>query len=507
MNENSRTKNSIINLFGAITNQIVLILLTFISRTIFIRVLGVEYLGLSGLYGNIITIFSLAELGLSTSIVYSLYKPISEKDTEKLNSLVKFYSRIYKYIALSIFIIGLLLIPCLPYIIKTTISFQECFIYYFLFILDTVFSYLFIYKILVLNADQRNYMVTNTNTIIIVLKSILQIIILLCYHNYTLFLVIQILSTLMNNLILSNIADRKYPFLKEKAKPLTEKEKKSITKNIKSQFIYKFSNVLLSGTDNILISILISTECVGYYSNYNVIVATVNTIITILFTSLMGSLGNFIAKESKDKISNLFHIFNFIGNYLAILCNILLLFLLNDFINLWLGQSFVLESKVLIVIVLNFYLGCIIQPITAFRNTTGLFNETKYIMPIAAILNIIFSIILGIVWGLVGIILASFLSRFVTVFWYEPKILFKKYKGIKISTYMLEESKQFLLFIILIGINGILIQNSFSATWLHFILKIVVVFGVTNLIVFILSFKRKEFITLKSIIFRKDVIK
>ncbi len=502
MNNNSRIKNSLINLTGAIINQVTLILLTFISRTIFIKVLGVEYLGLSGLYTNIITIFSLAELGLSTSILYLLYKPVAENNQEKLNSLIKFFSQIYKYIIIVILIGSLILMPFLPFIIKTTISSQECLIYYLLFVVDTVFSYLFMYKILLLNADQRNYIVTNTSTIIIIIKSILQIFLLLYYKSYTLYLIIQIISTLSNNLILSFIANKKYPFLKDKSQELTITEKKEVKKNIESQFIYKFSNVLLNGTDYILISILVSTECVGYYSNYNVIVATVNTIITLLFTALMGSLGNFIAKENKEKMTAMFKIFNFIGNYLGTICSVLLLFLLNDFITLWLGNSFILDTNVLLIIVGNFYLQTVLQPINSFRNTTGLFNETKYIMPVAAALNILLSIIFGLWWGLFGILFASFIARFVTVFWFEPKVLFKKFKDYNLQKYFFNQTTEFVILIVIVFIINFISKN-LTLTWFYFILKALIIFLIANVIILILNFRKKEFKDLTNTLFRK----
>jgi len=462
MNESNRLKNSLINTISALINQIILVLFSFIIRTIFIKKMGVNYLGLSGLFSNIITVFSLAELGLSSSIVYSLYKPIAEKDYNKINLLINFYRKLYLYIIIFILLFGIMLIPGLKFIINSSVSYTECLRYYGIYFIDAIFSYIFVYKSLLLSADQRNYISSNINTIIVIIKSILQIICLVLLKSFMIYLMIQALATLMNNILISVYVNKKYKFIKddEVKVPISSKEKKKLIENIKAQSIYKISNVFLNGTDNILISILVSTECVGYYSNYNIIIATVNTIITLIFNSLASSIGNFIAKEDKTKVKILFENINFIGCFIAIISNVLLLFLLNDFITLWIGKEFLLSKNVLIVIVMNFFITCLLQTITVFRNTTGIFKETKYIMVIAAIINLILSVVLGLNYGLFGILLASFVSRLITCCWYEPKILFEKYSNIDLKKYL------FLIFKTILNIMIIIFISSFATKFI-----------------------------------------
>ena len=203
MKEKSRTFNSIRNIIFSVGVQIGTILITFLSRTIFIKILGSEYLGINGLFTNVLTILSLAELGIGNAIVYSMYKPIANKDEEKIAALMNFYKNIYRIIAIIILVLGTAIIPFLKYIINTDAEIEHLYLYYILFLTNTVSSYFFIYKSSMIIADQKLYIQKTYHFIQIIVQFILQVIILLITHNYTLYLIVQILCTIGNNLALS----------------------------------------------------------------------------------------------------------------------------------------------------------------------------------------------------------------------------------------------------------------------------------------------------------------
>lgn len=176
MKNNGRTQKAITNIFYNIMNQIIMLFLSFISRSIFIWGFGIEYLGINGLFADILNLLSLADLGFNTAMAYSFYKPLAEKDYEKIAGLVGFYKKVYYLIALGITIIGLALIPFLPVLINVEYEVQYLTIYYLLSLSTVVASYLCIYKTTILSADQKGYLVTKVSIYTNFVKTILQII-------------------------------------------------------------------------------------------------------------------------------------------------------------------------------------------------------------------------------------------------------------------------------------------------------------------------------------------
>ncbi len=268
--EVSRSKRTLQNVFVGFLSQFINILLSFVSRTIFIRTLGNEYLGLNGIFSDVLTLLSMADLGFSTAMAYSFYKPLAEHDEERIKSLVAFYNRVYNIIAGVVLLLGLCCIPFLRLVVKTENYIPNLEIYYLFSLAEIVTSYLFVYKTTLLTADQKNYLVVNIRIIMNFIKVILQIISLLIFKNYILYLAIGTLTGIINNLIASKKAEKEYPYIKNaKASNEINKDlKSSIIDNMKSVFIYKVSTTVFSATDNIIISIVINTVAVGLYSNY-----------------------------------------------------------------------------------------------------------------------------------------------------------------------------------------------------------------------------------------------
>lgn len=499
----TRTENATINIIMGIVYQVIVILTGFIARKVFVITLNAEYLGVNGILNNIISVLSLSELGISTAIIYSLYKPIVENNKEKISALIQYYHKLYNRIAIIIAVLGLILLPFLKYIIKLNISINEITLYYFLFLFNTVVSYLFTYKTSILIANQQEYVYKKYMIVINILQVILQIIVLLVFHNFLIYLCVQIVCSIVSNYICSKKAEKLYPYINDK-KTLKEYEKKSIWNNIKSMFSYKIGGVILNNTDNILISIILGTIIVGYYSNYTMIVNHVATFCGIIFTAMQASLGNLAVEEGAEKKYFVFRVLQLMSHWIYGFCSICFIVLFQDFIKLWLGQEYVLGNEIVIVCIINFYIQGILYPIFCYRNTTGLFKNTKFIMFFASIINLILSIIGGYIFGLVGILGATAISRLITNSWFEPFILFKKYFKTKPWKYYKTEVERVIINIIVMLIT-VLISNLFvkDVTILTFVIKCTICLIVPNILYYILFRNKEEFIYLKNTLLKE----
>lgn len=300
---------------------------------------------------------------------------------------------------------------------------------------QTAASYLAISRSTLLRADQQVHLVQVISSATTFALQLSQIGILLLTHNYALYLVLHIVTTLLSNLIISTIAGRKYPYIKEKKKLEDPSIKREIVSNIKSTFLYKVGNVLLNSTDNILISVIVGTVFVGYYSNYVTVFNMVNSFIMIFIQGILASVGNYYASKSPSQNYSLFRTLQ-MGFYgLAALCTSCYICGMNDFIAIWLGEEFVLGGGFVFALAINRFVFCAIHPLWMTRESAGLFYSTRYLMLFAAAINLGLSILLGIFWGTGGIILATALSYLLTVFWYEPLQLCKKVFEVPYRTY------------------------------------------------------------------------
>ena len=434
----SRVKNTVRNSVVGIFSYLLTSVLTFVSRAVFIQHLGEQYLGISGLYSNVLAVLALSDLGVNTVMVYSLYRPIAEHDTQRISVLIRYFKKLYGLVAIIIAALGILCIPLLPYIVNDSILTQQELVRYYLLVLaNSVCSYLAISKSTLIRADQNMNIIQGVQTATSFLMHAAQIIVLITTRNYTIYLVMPIVSTLTNNILLARIADRKYPYLREKIgdKAVEKEIRVKLLSNLKATFLYKLGATIINSTDNILISIMLGTVVVGYYNNYYTVVTMVNAIINIGINSVLASIGNYYAtKEARDRFG-LFKLLLFGFYALAGFCAASYLAVFDDFIAWWIGDRFVLGTVFLAALVANCTVACISNPLWMSRESSGVFKSVRYVMLSAALINIILSILLGKIMGLAGIILATALARLVTLFWYEPRILCRKVFHVQISEY------------------------------------------------------------------------
>lgn len=492
MRSEGRLVNSTNNIIYGMLNKVVMLVLTFISRAIFVKVLSADYLGINGLFTDVLTMLSLADLGLGSAMAYSFYKPLAEKNEKQLSALIRFYSKIYTFIAIAVALVGIAIVPFLKYIVNTDKDIAYLELYYLVFLANTVISYLFVYKSTIITADQKSYMISKYAMWINFVKVILQIIVLYLTKNYLIYIAVSLFTTFANNLLISRKADKLYPFIKNRADS-EEIDKKNIFADIKSLFLYKLSSVILTGTDNILISIMVGTAAVGLYSNYHIITYNLTTISTLFFNSITASVGNIIVKENENKRHETFKLMQMVSFWLSGVFAICVLLLSQEFIELWLGSSYLLSNGTLIAIVLNFYLALSLPPVWSFREATGLFQKTKYIMLITATVNILLSLVLGHIWGIGGIIVATFIAKVATYFWYEPNLLYTLYFKKSCIEYYVGH----LINLVVVAVSIILLNFVASGVritgWFSLVIKAIIIFLLINLIYLLRYIMTKEF--------------
>lgn len=497
MRNESRMLKSANNLVYATINKIVMLVLTFVSRTIFLNVLSADYLGINGLFTDVLTMLSLADLGLGSAMAYSFYKPLAEKDEKQLAALICFYGKIYTCIAFAVALIGIAIVPFLRFIVNTESDVPNLELYYLVFLANTVISYLFVYKSTIISADQRSYLISKYSVWISLIKVVLQIVILYLTRNYLAYISVNLVTTLINNLLVSYKADKLYPFIK-KREVLDSNDKKTIFDNIKSVFLYKLSGVVLNGTDNILISTLVGTAAVGLYSNYYIITYNISSFSQLFFNSITASVGNIVVKEDNNKKYETFKVMQMISFWMGGVFSVCVLLLAQEFIILWIGEKYLLPFGTLIAIVSNLYLALCLPPIWAYREATGLFQKTKYIMIITAVINIILSIILGKIYGIGGIIFATFIAKISTYFWYEPNLLFKKYFGKSCKEYYFHHVANLGLMLFATVLLGTILHLVPAKGWVLFGTKTILLFVGMNVVYLIRYVRTPEFCLIMS---------
>ena len=312
----SRTQKSVTNTVVSFASQLIVILLGFLSRRVLIYSVGVEYLGINGLMSNILTIFSLAESGIGLAIGYALYKPLAENDIEQVKSLMRFFKYTYRALAIGTAAIGIAFYPLLPFFLKDNTA-PDANLVYWLFLLGSVSSYLWVYKTTLNTSDQNKYLYTIASTIAQIVVLVLKVLILYFVQNYILYLAVDIGTTIVKNLIFCRIVDRRYPYLKDKnVRKLDPGVRKSLFTNIKALFLGKVGYIISQCSDNLVISSLVSVTAVGMYSNYTTLITSVSGFVTTFSSGVTASMGNLIASETKERAYEVYKRVDFINYWL-----------------------------------------------------------------------------------------------------------------------------------------------------------------------------------------------
>lgn len=448
-----RSTNSIKNAITAVVSNIVTILIGIVSQAIFIKTLGAEYLGINGLFTNIVSMLGIVELGIGSAIIYNLYEPIAKDDKEKIKSLMNFYKKSYRVIAVIVFVIGMMIIPFLKNIVgDISIDINIEFIYS-LFIIDVVASYLLTYKRSILYANQKTYITNIVHIGYLIVMNIIQIFILLIAKSFVAYLIIKIICRVLENVIITMIANKDYPYIKEKdVEKIDEKTTNDIIKKVKGLIFHKVGSFVVLGTDNIIISKFLGVVTVGLYSNYNMIIQAVSNLFLQVFDSLTASVGNLLVEDNCKKSYEIYKNMLMINSILFTFATTEIICLIEPFMKIWIGEQYILSKVVLIILMVNFYIQGMRKTCLVFKMAAGVFHEDRYFPIIESIINIVFSVILVKIIGLPGVFLGTIFSALPVILISYPKYVYIPLFHKSFGSYVKENAYYYILAFLTVSI-------------------------------------------------------
>ncbi|MBO4638356.1 MAG: hypothetical protein J5710_01225 [Treponema sp.] len=498
----NRIKNARRNIIFGVLNKIVMLVFPFIIRMVMIRILGAEYLGLGSLFHSILHVLNITELGFSSAVVYSMYKPIAENDTDTLCAILNFYRKVYCCIGIIIAIIGGLLLPFLPKLINGEYpSDINIFILYLIYLSATVVSYiLFAYKNSLISAYQRSDIISNINTIVHVFSYGIQLVILILTKNYYLYAIILVVAAIIQNIFTEISSRRLFPTIFCKGK-LKIEIKNEIKEKVKGLFINKLCQVSRNSFDSIFVSAFLGLTQTAIYNNYYYIMSSVIAMLGIISPSILAGVGNSIVTETQQKNYSDMKKFNFIYMWLSGWCTVCLVCLYQPFTEMVFGKEMLFPFSVVVLFCVYFYALKMGDIRCVYSDAKGLWWENRYRAIIEAILNILLNFFLGKVWGIYGIIIATIISIFFINFIWGSTIIYKYYfTEIKISEYYLLHLLYALITLIACIVTGYLCYILPLERLLGFIVKIMICLVIPNLLFYLFYRRTSMYLEAKMIL-------
>lgn len=486
----SRLKMTAKNAFWSYFSMGVSFVLQFVSRTVFIHFLGESYLGINGLFSNVLGVLSFAELGIGTAINFSLYKPVAEHDVEKIKAYMYYYKWAYCVIALVVCVLGVALIPFLDVLVTDPGNVGNIKVYYCIYLFNTVTSYFVSYKYSLVNAEQKNYVYTNVNLIVNVSTVVIQILSLVIWKNFLIYLLVAASFGVFQKIFISIYFNKLYPYLLDKKiNKLSKEEKHTLFSKVKALILHKIGDVGVYQTDNIIVSAFVSTRMVGLLSNYNLIINIINGCFNTLFSSAVGSLGNLAATESKEYQYQIFKEYRFVGFWFYGFSAIALAILITPFITLWIGKDMTVDMLTINLIILDYYMGGQRICINNIKSAAGVFEPDKYVAILRAVVNLVMSILLVKLIGLPGVYIGTVIQGLL-VNTLKPILSYKPLFGISSRYYFIDSARYGIVVLIAYGICYFLSQKILAdVTIVRFAVMMVLVAVIPN-VIFLLAFHR-----------------
>lgn len=495
--------------FGLLGN-IITSLLGFVVRAVLINRIGDTLTGVNDLYTSILSVLSLAELGVGTALNYSLYGPVARQDTEKIKSYMQLYRKTYQIIGIVVAVIGIAVSPFLQYLVQKPegVTVRDLTLYYFIFLFNTVSSYFVAYKYSLVNAEQKNYIQTNVITITKMVTVSLQIVIIIVTENFYAYLLTAAGIELLQKIFVNQYLNRLYPYLLDKdTKKLSKEETGDIISKTKALMLHKIGDTARLQTDAIIISTFSGVITTGFVGSYNMVLSTVSNYVNIVLNSVLSSFGNLIATESMEKQLRLFKVYRFFACWIYGFSAIGFYFLLTPFIVLWVGEERVLETVVITCILIDYYFKGDRIVLSNFKTAAGVFEQDKYLALIQGAVNLVISIVLVQRIGLVGVYIGTIISGLIANIT-KPYIIYKIYFGISTWAYFRDSVKY--IIVTLAGFLPCMLLRPYLLTE-GSIVSFVLMFGAICIIfniVFLLCYgKSEEFGYLWNIVKGKITIK
>ena len=501
-NIDTRTTNSKRNIYAGVINRCIMMILPLITRTVMLQTLGKSYLGIGSLFSSILKVLNLTELGFGSALVFSMYKPIAEKDNNKICALLQLYKKIYHIIGTVILLGGLCLLPFLSYIIKGGWPEEvNIYIIYCIYLVNSSVSYFaFAYKRALLTAYQKTSVITNANTVFSIVSYGLQIGLLFLIHNYYVYVLLLPFFAVVENIYLSHITDKYYPELKCHG-TISKEEKLVIKDHVKGIALQKICSTSRNSFDSIVVSMFIGLVAIGIYNNYYQIMISVHTFLYIIPNAIRASAGNSVAKESVAKNYDDFRKFNFLYLWIGTWCCTCLVCLFQPFMKIWMGDDMLLPYSSVILFCIYFFELCMSDMLALYKDAAGLWWYGRYRTVIEAAANFI----LGYYFGINGILFATVFTIFAFGIIYGGYIVFRYYfADFSILKYLLTLLFS-ILFTAIICIGTFFVCSFINCTGvILFLLRGIVCVILPNIIMFLLYFRTRIF--RESLMFVKSIV-
>lgn len=499
----NRAKNTKRGIAFGLINKIVNLLFPFIIRTIIIKKIGSDYLGLNSLFSSILQVLNLSELGFSSAIVFCMYEPIANDDDILVCSLLNFFKKIYCIIGTVILIIGIFILPFLPNFISGEYPTDiNIYVVYSIFLLNSVLSYfLFAYKSSLLSAFQRNDILNLVYTITLGMQYILQIIILLVSKNYYVYLVLIVFGTIFSNLLNNYFSNKIFPKYQAKG-TISKVEQRKIIKQTGGLMVNKLSVISRNSFDSIFISMYIGLKFTTIYTNYYYIINALIGILSIITTSMLSGIGNSLILSNDEKNYNDMKKITFMYQWIVGFCSISLLCLYQDFMNIWVGKELMFTFSTVILLSLYFYILKMIDIKNMYIESAGLWWENRTISFFEALFNLVLNFVFIHLFGINGVVLATIVSVFIMNFIFGSKILFKYYfKKQSINKYYIINITYLFVTVVNASISYFICKYIVVQGVLFFIFKAIIIFFVVNIIYCLIYCKFSIFkVTIKWIV-------
>ncbi|MDK0690990.1 O-unit flippase [Clostridium perfringens] len=489
-----RTKKALINSSINIVTYLILFIPNLILRKVFLNTLGNEMLGLNSFYSNIIGWLSIAELGVGSAIIFSLYKPFAENNRRKINMYIRFYGKFYRTIGFIILGLGIIISPFLNFFIENKVDIEIITVGFLIFLLNSFISYMFSNRLCILNVAQESYKLTLGTTISQLIIFLLQYILLKNHPSFILYITIQLIVNLIYYIIINIYISRKYPWLNKDKEDLDYNTKMGLFKNIWALFMHKIGGVVVNSTDNIVISKFVGLGILANYANYNTVIAALQKVILLGLNGITASVGNMLNSSDKKKAYDIHKKIFFLNFWIVSFVVISLYNTLNQFVGLWVGKQYLLDSLTFIVILINLYFVTMRGSVEQFQNGSGNFYQDRYAPLVEAFINLAVSIFLVKKIGIAGVFIGTLVSNFTVIFWTKPYIVYKYVFHKPISGYFAMYFKYLVIGIVpLILTNWLTGSVKYNLSIKSFVINCLINIIVINFTYLIIFYRTKEF--------------
>ena len=451
-----RTKNAARNIVFDGALKMMNLLVPFFMRTIILRYLGLEYLGLGGLFRSILSFLNLAELGVGSAMVFSMYKPIAEDDTEAICGLLKLYRTVYRVIGLVIAAIGLSLTPFLNTLIKGDVTADvNLYVLYFMNLGSTVMTYwLFAYKNSLLYAHQRNDVGSKVSMTVHMAEYALKILGLMVFHSYYLYLGIQIIAQIAINICTAWRVTKLYPAYKPTVN-LPKEKKLDIARRVRDLFTSNFSAVVSDSADTLVISSFLGLEVLAVYQNYYYIVTSLRGMLDVVGGACMAGIGNSLVCENDEKNYEVLKKLTIMYGWLMALSSAMLLCMFQPFMTIWMGEENLLGLNYVVCFAIYYYSLGMNRLVNMFKDAAGIWRKDRWRPLTAALVNLGLNLATVRWLGLYGVLLSTVIAIAVVQL---PWLLHNLFQAVFPRKYLWQYTRMFFGFV-LIGIA------SCAASW------------------------------------------